>query len=70
MPMKRVAEVVGANNIQLKKYANDRKAQQFFFDIKTKTIRSQQWTNYAVEIQSNGGSSNVRVTSGINSRWW
>jgi hypothetical protein len=70
MPMRRVAECHGANNIWLKRYVKGRVAQQFFFDSVSKTIRSQQWKNYAMEIQSNGGSSNLRMTSGINSRWW
>jgi hypothetical protein len=70
LPMKRVAECVGANNIVLKRWVKGRAAQQFFFDQTSKTIRSQQWKNYAMEIQSNGRSKNLRMTSGINSRWW
>jgi hypothetical protein len=70
MPMKRVAECHGANNIWLKRYAKGRVAQQFFFDGVSKTIRSQQWKNYAMEIQSSGRNANLRMTSGINSRWW
>jgi hypothetical protein len=70
MPMHRVAEAVGANNVQIRRYVKGRLGQQFFFDAVSKTIRSQQWKNYAIEIQSNGGSTNVRMTSGINSRWW
>jgi len=70
MPMKRVIETIGANNMVIKRFAKGRMGQQFFYDGKSKTIRSQQWKNYAVEIQSNGGSSNVRMTSTINSRWW
>jgi hypothetical protein len=70
LPMRRVAECVGANNVQLRRYTKGRVAQQFYFDQTSKTIRSQQWKNYAMEIQSNGGSANLRMTSGINSRWW
>jgi len=70
LPMRRVAECVGANNVVLRRYTKGRTAQQFYFDQTSKTIRSQQWKNYAMEIQSNGGSSNVRFTSGITSRWW
>jgi hypothetical protein len=70
LPMKRVAECHGANNIWLRRWRKNTAAQQFFFDCTSKTIRSQQWKNYAMEIQSNGGSSNLRMTSGINSRWW
>jgi hypothetical protein len=70
LPMKRVVQCHGANNLALNRYYKNRVAQQFFFDGVSKTIRSQQWKNYAMEIQSNGGSSNLRMTSGINSRWW
>jgi hypothetical protein len=70
LPFKRVIESIGANNMVIKRYAKGRLAQQFWFDEKSKTIRSQQWKNYCVEIQSNGGSTNVRMTSGITSRWW
>jgi hypothetical protein len=70
LPFNRVAECIGANNIVIKRYAKGRVAQQFYFDEVSKTIRSQQWKNYALEIQSNGGSSNLRATSGITSRWW
>jgi hypothetical protein len=40
LPMKRVAECVGARNIVLKRYAVNRKAQQFYFDGATQTIKS------------------------------
>jgi hypothetical protein len=50
LPMKRVAEMVGASNMAIKRYTKGRLAQQFFFDGKSKTIRSQQWKNYCVEI--------------------
>jgi hypothetical protein len=70
LPMKRVAECVGANNLVLKRYVKGRQGQKFFFNEKDKTIRSNQWKNYALEIQGNGGSSNIRFTSTINSRWW
>jgi hypothetical protein len=65
LPMKRVAECVGASNVALKRYVKGRSAQQFFFDGKTKTIRSQQWKNYAVELRGK----DIRMTSSINSRW-
>jgi hypothetical protein len=70
LPMHRVAEAVGANNMAIKRYRKNVLGQQFFFDAVSKTVRSQQWKNYAIEIQSNGGSANVRMTSTINSRWW
>lgn len=41
LPMKRVAECVGANNLVLKRWRKNVTGQQFFFDEVTKTIRSQ-----------------------------
>jgi hypothetical protein len=70
LPMKRVAECHGANNIWLRRWRKNETGQQFFFDEKSKTIRSQKWKNYAMEIQNNGRSKNLRMTSGITSRWW
>jgi hypothetical protein len=70
LPMRRVAEAVGANNVVLKRYTKGRASQQFSFDCVSKTIRSNYWKNYAMEIQSSGTSKNLRMTSGINSRWW
>ena len=68
--MGRVVECHGANNIWLRRWRKNTIAQQFFFDAVSKTIRSQQWKNYGLEIQSNGGSTNLRMTSAANSRWW
>ena len=70
LPMKRVAEAVGANNLALKRWRKGVLGQQYYFDEVSKTIRSQQWKNYALEIQSSGTNKNLRMTSGINSRWW
>ena len=70
LPMRRVAQAQGANNISIMRWAKNRAAQQWFFDGKSKTIRSNYWKNYAMDIQSNGGSSNLRVSSTIKSRWW
>jgi hypothetical protein len=67
--MKRVAEVVGTD-IRLRRYNQGRKRQQTFrFDRTSKTIKSQYHTGYSIDIASNGGSSNLRVTT-TNSRWW
>jgi hypothetical protein len=63
-------ECIGANNITLRRWRKNTKAQQWYFDPVSKTIRSNNWKNYAMEIQSNGGSANLRVTSTINTRWW
>jgi hypothetical protein len=68
--MKRVAEAIGAVHFRIRRYRKGDTGQQFYFDPVSKTIRSQKWKNYAIEIQGNGGNSNIRMTSGINSRWW
>jgi hypothetical protein len=70
LPMKRVTEAIGANNVVLKRWRKNVAAQTYYFDCVSKTIRSNYWKNYAMEIQSNGGSTNIRMTSGITSRWW
>jgi len=48
MPMKRVLESIGANNITLKRWRKNVTAQQWWFDEKTKTVKNQQWKNYAM----------------------
>jgi len=68
--MRRVVQANGNNNISIMRWVKSRAAQQWFFDGKSKTIRSQHWKNYAMEIQGNGGNKNVRINSGITSRWW
>jgi hypothetical protein len=40
LPMKRVAECHGANNIWLRRWRKNETGQQFIFDEKSKTIRS------------------------------
>jgi len=69
LPMKRVAELVGARNIVLKTLARGRTAQQFYFDIKSKTIKSQQYKDRSLNIAGNGRSSNLEMIT-TNSRWW
>jgi hypothetical protein len=69
MPMQRVVECWGANNIILSDFIKDRRGQQFFFDEKSKTIKSQQWQDRSINIQGNGRSGNVNM-QGTTSRWW
>jgi hypothetical protein len=70
LPMQRIVQCHGATHVRLNRWLKNRKDQQFFFEPVSKTIRSNNWKNYALEIQSNGGHPNLRFTSGINSRWW
>jgi hypothetical protein len=65
LPMQRVAECVGASNVALKKWYNNRKAQQWRFDPITKTIRNMNWTSYAFSMEGN----NLRCRSQT-SRWF
>jgi hypothetical protein len=69
LPFNRVAEMLGGTNMVLKRWRNNVRQQQFWFDEVTKTVRNNYWKNYAIEIQSNGNSNNLK-TAGINSRWW
>jgi hypothetical protein len=68
--MQRVIESIGANNMTIKRWRKNVAAQTWTFDPNYKVIRNNYWKNYAVEIQSNGSSSNIRCTSGITGRWW
>jgi hypothetical protein len=51
LPMGRVVEAKGASNMDTRKWRKNVAAQQFFFDCKSNTIRSQKWKNYVMEIQ-------------------
>jgi hypothetical protein len=50
MGIKRVAECHGANNIDLRRWRKGAHGQVFFFEPVSKTIRSNHWKNYAMEI--------------------
>jgi len=69
MPMQRVAECHGANNVWLKRWRKNVAAQQWYFDEVSKTLKNNYWKSHSLDIQSNGNSSNVRCTT-TNSRWW
>jgi hypothetical protein len=69
LPMKRVVECVSNAYTRHKRWARGRKAQQWVFDNKSKTVQSYYWRNRAVEITSNGNSSTLRMNS-VTSRWW
>ena len=69
LPMQRLAECHGANNVWLKRWRKNVRAQQWYFDEVSKTIKNNYWKSHSLDIQSNGGSSNIRCTT-TNSRWW
>jgi hypothetical protein len=65
LPFERVAECVGANNVVLKKYAKNRKAQEWKYNSTTKTINNNYWTSYVFSIEG----ANLRCRS-TTSRWY
>ena len=67
--MKRVVQCHGASTIKLNRYVKTTVA-QWYFDAVSKTVRSNHWKNYAMQIPGNGGQNELSMTSGINSRWW
>jgi hypothetical protein len=67
--MKRVAELVSARNVVLKRYYKGRTAQQYFFDSVSKTIKSQQYKDRSFSIHNSGRGNNLEMVS-TNSRWW
>jgi hypothetical protein len=69
MPMRRVAESISGSRIVIKRWIKNRAAQRFWFDNTSKTIKSHHWKHVSIDIQSNGGSSTLRMTT-TNSRWW
>jgi hypothetical protein len=69
LPFNRMIECIGANNVTMRRWRNNAKAQQWFFDGVSKTIKNNNWKSHSLDIQSNGGSTNVRCTT-TNSRWW
>jgi hypoxanthine-guanine phosphoribosyltransferase len=67
--MKRVAECV-STNVRLRRYTTSRVRQQTFkFDQVSKTIKSQYYTGYSLDIPNSGRNNQLRVTT-TNSRWW
>jgi len=70
LPMWRVVQAQGNNNIALNRWVKNRAAQQWWFDPVSKTIRSQHWKNYCMEIPSNGGANELKISGSIKSRWW
>jgi hypothetical protein len=69
LPFGRMAECIGANNVTMRRWRVNTKAMQWYFDGVSKTIKNNNWKSHSLDIQSNGGSTNVRCTT-TNSRWW
>jgi len=65
----RVLQLNGARWLHIHRYVKGRTEQQFVFDSKSKTIISQRYKDRSIQIESNGNSRNVGMTT-TNSRWW
>jgi hypothetical protein len=71
LPNNKYLEMHGNTYVYITDPVNPPKpAQQFVFDLKSKTIRNNNWKNYIINIQSNGNSNVAIMTTTINSRWW
>jgi len=70
LPMHRLVEAKGNNNISLMRWAKNRKAQQWKFDPVAKVIRNNYWTNYVMGIPSNGNANDLKIQGTITSRHW
>jgi hypothetical protein len=70
LPFNRVLEMTGGNQVsKLKRWRNNARNQQFYFDEVTKTIRNNYWKSYCIEIDGSGNGRYLRNRA-INSRWW
>ena len=69
MWMNRVVECVGASNLVLKTLNRNSKGQQYYLDAQSQTIKSQQWKDRSITIQSNGNSNNLYMTT-TSARWF
>lgn len=73
MPSGRYLELLdkGPNNTQyVIKVSNGRKGQRFYFDYKTKTIKTRS-QNHSIQRAKNGASNEITgVNVGVNSEWW
>jgi hypothetical protein len=61
--------VENRNNTVHQRWRKNVRAQQWYFDEVSKTIKNNNWRSHSLDIQSNGNSSNIRCTT-TNSRWW
>jgi len=52
--MKRIAEMQGGTQVYLKRWVKNKKQQTWKFDPVAKVIRNMYWTNYVLNIPSNG----------------
>jgi hypothetical protein len=70
LPMRRMATFANHSTFRINRWRKNDLKMQFFYDSKTKTVRSEQWKNYALEIYHNGKSDTMRLTASINGNHW
>jgi len=70
MPFNRVIEMHSNANMWLRRWRNNVRQQQWWFDEKSKTIRNNYYKTYCIDIQNSGKSSNLRAVTGISSKWF
>ena len=68
MPMRRVLEIVGGRNVVIATRSN-KNTQKFFFDGKTKTIKSVAFNDRSLDIANSGRASNLQVWK-TNAKWF
>jgi hypothetical protein len=64
----RYIDIISSYTMVLK-MDNGRNSQRFFFDNKTKTIKSRKSTSYSIEMKNSGKHQDMRIYSTY-SRWW
>jgi hypothetical protein len=50
LPFQRVIECIGANNVTLKRWRNNVRQQQWYFDEVSKTIKNNYWKSHSLDI--------------------
>jgi hypothetical protein len=69
LPTGRVAEAVDGKIVTLENWSRKKASQQFFFDSKTGTIKSQQWKNKSLQISDDGKGTHLTLAK-TTARWW
>jgi hypothetical protein len=69
LPMKRVAELVSARYIRLKRYRKNVKEQQFIYDGVSHTIKSLRYKDRSLNIANSGRSADLQMIT-TNARWF
>jgi len=65
----RVIDSLSGGTVTLENWSRGKASQQFFFDAKTRTIKSMQWKNKSLQISDNGKGHNLTLAK-TTARWW